>query len=476
MKKTLLIMVALLSLPWQAMGDQDIFEVMIICPDNFNFRVEYARMITDEFLAVGIDASLKFLPMDEMIERCFDSNGKRYKNGGFDIALFGWRLSGVVDADDLYYLYHSDNSVNVKKGDENTGNIMSWENAENDAFIDKLQQETDESTLKEYWMQWQELFYEEQPVAPIYHVYREVDNEENWSFQHVSFNLNHPVLKKKLVRQALSHLIPRQKICNLHNRDKENQMEGTVTQAKPCAVPVNPDFFAFNDINPCRYDPELAKELLFKAGFKIKTKKHEDAESLLQQAEQAVKTFEFEKAVEYVTQAKQLYQEVGDQGNISLVDDILLNYQDAAETKADAQRFFEEGKRLKEQGDYEAAKENLLKAKEKFQELGMAQDMSEVESVLSDVEELMQKEAVTKEADALFDKGKNAFDKKEYESALDYFQKAKEKYQSVQSEKTAECDQWIAKTEEEMKGICLGTIFLALLIGVGFFGLQRRSS
>lgn len=459
------------------MGDQDLFEVTIICPENYDFRVEYARMITDEFLAVGIDASLKYLPADEMIERCFDRNGKLYKNGGFDIALFGWQFPGGVDADDLYYLYHSDNSAKVKTGDENTGNIMSWENADNDALIDKLQQETDESTLKEYWVQWQELFYEEQPVAPIYHVYREVDNEESWAFQHVSFNLNHPVLKKKLVRQALSHLIPRQKICNLHNRDEENQMEGTYTQAKPCAVPVNPDSFAFNeDITPYKYDPELAKELLFKAGFTIKTKKHEDAESLLQQAEQAVKTFEFEKAVEYVTQAKKLYEELGDQENMLLVDDLLLNYENAADTKADAQRFFEEGKQLKEQRDYEAAKETLLKAKEKFQELGMTQDMSEVESVLSDVEELIQKEAVTKEADALFDKGKEAFDKKEYESALDYFQKAKEKYQSVGSEKAAECDQWIVKTEEEMKGICLGTIFLALLIGVGFFGLQRRSS
>jgi hypothetical protein len=44
-----------------------------------------------------------------------------------------------------------------------------------------------------------------------------------------------------------------------------------------------------------------------------------------------------------------------------------------------------------------------LKAKEKFQSLGMTQKVSEVETVISEVEELIYKETVMKEADALFE-------------------------------------------------------------------------
>ena len=80
-----------------------------------------------------------------------------------------------------------------------------------------------------------------------------------------------------------------------------------------------------------------------------------------------------------------------------------------------------------------------------------------------------------RKADSLFDQGKEEFEKKNYEAALDYFQQAREIYLSVKSEKAAECDQWIQKTQEEMeKGFCLGTLLMALLVAVGSLILQKR--
>ncbi|MGC1121765.1 MAG: hypothetical protein WBA22_11795 [Candidatus Methanofastidiosia archaeon] len=85
------------------------------------------------------------------------------------------------------------------------------------------------------------------------------------------FNI-HPVLKNKLVRQALSHLIPRQKICNLYNKDKDNWSHETSTEAEPCALPVFPNFWAFDErLKPYGYSHRLAKQLLSEAGYSSTT-------------------------------------------------------------------------------------------------------------------------------------------------------------------------------------------------------------
>ena len=72
------------------------------------------------------------------------------------------------------------------------------------------------------------------------------------------------------------------------------------------------------------------------------------------------------------------------------------------------------------------------------------------------------------EADSLVEQGKEEFKKGNYETALTFFQKAREKYKSVDSEKALECDEWIEKTETELNGFCLGTI-LVVLVFVGIF-------
>ncbi len=265
MKKMCLFMVVMLVSLTFMKAEEDLFRLTIVCPDNYRFRMEYTQMIADEFERAGIDANVDYVSWDELQNRCFGTRGALYESGGFDVAVFDWYI-GEVTFQDYYDLFHSDNSVTKNSSGSNA---MSWENAENDELVDMIGRETDDTQLRDYWLEWQETFYEEQPILLIYHFRRLREDGEYWEFSHLALNLNHPVLKEKLVRQALSHLIPRQKICDLHNQDLGNQWEGTLTQAEPCAVPVDPEFYAFNaSLEPYEYDPQLARELLTKAGYK----------------------------------------------------------------------------------------------------------------------------------------------------------------------------------------------------------------
>jgi TolB protein len=77
-------------------------------------------------------------------------------------------------------------------------------------------------------------------------------------------------------------------------------------------------------------------------------------------------------------------------------------------------------------------------------------------------------------ADSLLTQGKEAFEKKEYEEALEYFQKARELYSEAGSGKTDECDEWIQKAQEAKGGFCLGTGILIIMILTGLY-IGRKS-
>jgi hypothetical protein len=83
---------------------------------------------------------------------------------------------------------------------------------------------------------------------------------------------------------------------------------------------------------------------------------------------------------------------------------------------------------------------------------------------------------IIQQADSQFEQGKDKFNEGEYETALDLFQEAKSSYQVAgYTEKAAECDEWIQRTQDKLQGeSCLGTLFSALLIGFGFFKTKRR--
>lgn len=79
-------------------------------------------------------------------------------------------------------------------------------------------------------------------------------------------------------------------------------------------------------------------------------------------------------------------------------------------------------------------------------------------------------------ADSLFEQGRRAFEEGNYEEALDFFQRAKEIYESIGSEKTEECDEWIQKAQNKLKkGLCLGTFLMAAVVGMGLIKSLRAT-
>lgn len=69
--------------------------------------------------------------------------------------------------------------------------------------------------------------------------------------------------------------------------------------------------------------------------------------------------------------------------NVSSVDSVLLKFQ----TALDAEKLAEEGNGLGEAGKYDAAIQNLTKAQRKFQECGLTQKASELETTISEIDE-----------------------------------------------------------------------------------------
>lgn len=75
---------------------------------------------------------------------------------------------------------------------------------------------------------------------------------------------------------------------------------------------------------------------------------------------------------------------------------------------------------------------------------------------------------ILEEANSLFEQGEKAFEEKDYEEAITYFEQSKEKFSPFLPEKVEECDEWIEKSQSKLEGLCLGSILLVLMVGAGF--------
>ena len=75
---------------------------------------------------------------------------------------------------------------------------------------------------------------------------------------------------------------------------------------------------------------------------------------------------------------------------------------------------------------------------------------------------------ISEEAHFFFEKGEKEFEEKNYESALYFFQLAKETYtRGGDEEKIRECDEWIQKCQTELEGVCTGTYLILIFVFLG---------
>ncbi|MCL6590746.1 MAG: peptide-binding protein [Firmicutes bacterium] len=87
----------------------------------------------------------------------------------------------------------------------------------------------------------------------------EVFKYPTFTYMHADFNLNHPALKEKVVRQALCYAFPKQKFI-------ETVLDGIGTPADSNIVPMS---WAYTkNVRKYEYDPEKAKKMLDEAGWK----------------------------------------------------------------------------------------------------------------------------------------------------------------------------------------------------------------
>ncbi|MBU7039055.1 MAG: hypothetical protein HXS52_14095, partial [Theionarchaea archaeon] len=82
---------------------------------------------------------------------------------------------------------------------------------------------------------------------------------------------------------------------------------------------------------------------------------------------------------------------------------------------------------------------------------------------------------IRQEGDFFLEKGKIAYDEKEYESALFLLQIARQNYiHAGAAEKIQECDEWIQTCQTDSEGICGGSVLLLIVMGLGVLGSTRK--
>lgn len=85
-----------------------------------------------------------------------------------------------------------------------------------------------------------------------------IETHQGTTFQYIGFNLTHPILRQRKVRQAMAYAIDRDAIIR-------HLLKDTATKADSVLSPLN---WAYaGDLRRWPYDPERAKQLLDEAGF-----------------------------------------------------------------------------------------------------------------------------------------------------------------------------------------------------------------
>ena len=191
-----------------------------------------------------------------------------------------------------------------------------------------------------------------------------------------------------------------------------------------------------------------------------------EAESISSEGDSYFEKREYETAKAKFQEARELYNKLGNSSQVKFCDIAIL----LAEAGKKAHSFFSEALSYFEKKMYSEAKSKFNEAKNTYSMVGNKQKIQECETYISKCDTGI-------EADSLIEKGKAHYEEGTYDEAKLSFEKAQQKYKEIgDTEKVQQCQQMIqeiakknqenkAEEEPDKKGFCLGTLFMALLVG-----------
>ncbi len=154
-----------------------LFSTTLIVPTNNPVRVEYAKKITRNMVALGIDAKLVQLSFSDLANRLFFSGvpqGATYAAGGYDIGFIGWGYTNPIP-DFASNLYGSSGSWAP-----NGNNYALYSNPQVNSLFDQFYGTTDTNQQISTLNQIQEKVFHDKPYNYIYEAAALLPREQKW--------------------------------------------------------------------------------------------------------------------------------------------------------------------------------------------------------------------------------------------------------------------------------------------------------
>lgn len=116
-------------------------------------------------------------------------------------------------------------------------------------------------------------------------------------------------------------------------------------------------------------------------------------------------------------------------------------------------------------GEYETAKQFFDKVEDMYVSMEDVEKVNECRDFMDQCTQLIEEEQVRIEAETLFEEGITHFEQEQYEKAKTTFEEALAKYTELEDEqKVVKCQEWIRFCEEELKGFCMGSSLIFMAL------------
>lgn len=240
---------------------------------NIN-RQAWARMVGESLANIGIEAVGYNISVGERQEIWYvapEFPSSVYQENGFDALFIGWGYGSYNDvgeiANSLWSLYHSTQAPYK--------NMWLWNSSDSDELLDAAVASSNVTEIEDLLVQWQALFYREQPCASL--SFHFAGTPAFCVLNVLGFNMFHPVFgtgvetplgtsnssraleAARYVRQAISHAIPRENIITT--------LDLNATSAVGAFHPTWPGYD--DSLSPYEYNITRALELMALAGYDV---------------------------------------------------------------------------------------------------------------------------------------------------------------------------------------------------------------